>query len=97
MLVISGIAESMKDKSPIIQGQKYIFNIFTTNESLDDQLELIKKFFVDKGWNNISIDQQEFIDDDVLFEHEILQNAFNLAKNGDLTGVINNTPIIDNM
>lgn len=97
MLVISGIAESMKDKAPIIQGQKYNFNLFSTNESLDDQLALIEQYFVDKGWNNISIDQQEFIDDDTSFEHEILQNAFNLAKTDGLTGVINNTPIIDNM
>lgn len=97
MLVVTGIAESMKDNPPIIKGQNYTFNLFCTNEELHEQLDLIESYLVDKGWNNIEINEQELITDDIVFEHEILKNAFELAKTDGIAGVINNTPIIDQM
>ncbi len=97
MLVLTGIAKSMKNSPPVLKGQNYTFNLFCLNENLDEQLTLIERYLVDKGWDNIEINEQELITDDITIEHDTLKKAFDLAKIEGIAGVINNTPIIDNM
>lgn len=93
MLVLSGIAESTCSQSDILKGQTYSFNLFCQNEVLDEQLELIEGFMNKKGWDNIVINEQEFIDDKADISHEVLLNAFHLAEESGISGVFNKTPV----
>lgn len=94
MLVVSGFAESMCDQSnDIVKGNKYEFNLFCQNENLDEQLNAIEKYMNNKGWDNIVINQQELIDDISDINHEVLLDAYQLAIDEGISGVVNKTAI----
>ena len=94
MLVLSGIAESMRDRNDnIVKGSTYEFNLFCQNESLDEQLNSIEEYMNKKGWDNIVINQQELINDISQINHEVLLDAYQVAEVEGISGVVNKTPI----
>ena len=95
MLILSGIAESMRNNNNVIQGQVYTFNLFCKNEQLDEQLADIENFMIDKGWDNIIINAQEVILDQNGLEHTVLLDAYNIAKQEGISGVVNTNPITE--
>ncbi|MGJ8692760.1 MAG: hypothetical protein ACSHW0_09790 [Thalassotalea sp.] len=93
MLVVSGVAESMRTDNKIVKGQTYGFSLFCQNEILDEQLETIENYMIGKGLDNIVIKEQEFIDSENDLAHEVLVDAFQAAITEGISGVINKTPL----
>jgi len=96
MLVISGVAESTKANSAnnISKGNVHGFNLFSSNESLEEQLDTIESYMIDRGWDNIVIEEQELIDDISAFRHDVILKAIEVAQANGLAGVINNDPVM---
>jgi len=95
MLVVSGIAEAVKEDNEknVVKGQCYGFNLFLKNEELDSQLEEIESYMMARGWDNIVIQEQEFLDDTSVIEHSVMQEAISKAQQDGLCGVFNHTPL----
>ena len=93
MLIVSGVAESMRTDHKIVKGQTYGFSLFCQNETLDEQLDSIEQYMVNKGLDNIVINEQEFIESEDVLSHEVLLDAYQAAKVEGISGVINKTPL----
>lgn len=93
MLVVSGVAESMRTENAIVAGNLYGFSLFCQNEVLEEQLEQIESFMNAKGLDNIIINEQELIDDHHDIEHAVLLDAYQAATIEGMSGVINCTPL----
>ncbi|MFD2168148.1 hypothetical protein ACFSJY_17970 [Thalassotalea euphylliae] len=95
MLVVSGFAESMQNEqsSNFIKGNRYNFNLFTQNESLDEQLETIESYMMKKGWDNIVIEEQELLDEQLEINNDIIATAIEAAKKEGIAGVVHHEPV----
>lgn len=93
MLAISGTAESMIEGTQFNIGKKHSFNLFCENENLEEQLDKIENYLVKKGWDNIVIEEQELLESKEVIDHSVLVEAFELAKEDGISGVVNITPL----
>lgn len=95
MLVISGVAESVKadPAKNISKGNVHGFNLFSCNENLEEQLDSIEAYFNARGWDNIVIEEQELINDATDVKHDVMIEAINVAKSDGMAGVFHNEPV----
>jgi hypothetical protein len=90
MLILNGSAECVSDSNEQILGNIHPFNMFLKNDNLDEQLNDIEKYLVNRGWDNIEITDNGLIDNIEGIQHSILIEAFKKAQNEGFSVVINN-------
>ena len=90
MLIIHGTAEALKSSENIIKGSRYQFNLLSNNMNFEEQLADIEKYFIDKGWDNIVIEESGLIENKDVIEHNVIKQAYELAEKQGLAALINN-------
>ena len=88
MLIITGTAENMSDNNDWVKGDRYEFNLFSSDENFDDRLDVFDKFLMSKGWDNIEVENTGIIADSADIEHDILKQAFDKASQEGLAVVV---------
>ena len=91
MLILNGSAECVSESNKQKLGNRYSFNMFSNNDNLDEQLNDIEKYLVDRGWDNIEITENGLIDNIEGIQHATLISAFKKAQSEGFSVVINNT------
>ncbi len=91
MLIINGSAEFMSEKGEHIIGNRYAFNMFVKNDNLNEQLNDIEKYLIDRDWDNIEITDNGLIENIADIEHTVLIEAFKKAQNEGISVVVNNS------
>lgn len=91
MLIIHGTAEAIKNGENVTKGQRYQFNLLSSNLNFEEQLGDIEHYFNSKGWDNIEIEESGLIDNKDNIEHKVLKEAYELAQKQGLAALINNT------
>ena len=95
MLVLGGNAESnhAAKSSSFVKGKRYSFSLFTQNESLDEQLASIEQYMMNKGWDNIVIEEQSLLNEAEEVNHEVVAEAILAAKNDGMAGIVHHVPL----
>lgn len=93
MLIINGSAEFMLDNGEKVKGSRYGINMFSNNNNLDEQLKGIENHLMARGWDNIEITDNGFIENIEDIEHDILMAAFKMAEKEGFSVVVNNIPL----
>jgi len=93
MLIISGSAEYMAENNKFTKGDRHIITLFLNNGELEENLVTIEDFLNNLGWDEILIEQTEWVADNSTIEHSILQQAYAKAENQGLSLVAFNEPL----
>ncbi|WP_085298122.1 hypothetical protein [Cognaticolwellia mytili] len=91
MLILNGSAECIAESNEQTLGNRYAFNMFSSNDNLDEQLAEIEQYLVSRGWDNIEITENGLIDNIEGIQHATLISAFKKAQSEGFSVVINNT------
>ncbi|MBL4900459.1 MAG: hypothetical protein JKX76_12645 [Colwellia sp.] len=90
MLIINGTAELMREHSELTSGTRHEFNMFSKEMPFEQQLIQIEEYLMSRGWDNIEILSNGIISDVKEITHNILQQAYDKAKNEGFAVTINN-------
>ncbi len=93
MLIVNGSAECMSTSADQVQGNRHGFNMFVKSDNLDDQLSIIEKHLIARGWDNIEITDNGLIENIEGINHSVLIEAFKKAQSEGLSVVVNNTAL----
>ena len=93
MLIINGTAELMQDNKKLTKGTRHEFNMFSRDMPLEQQLDKIEKYLVDRGWDNIEVLDNGIITDASAITHTVLKQAFDKAIAEGFAVTINNEPL----
>lgn len=93
MLIISGSAEYMAENEKFTKGDRHIITLFLQNGELEENLANIESFLMNLGWDEILIEQTEWVADNSTIEHSILQQAYAKAETQGLSLVAFNEPM----
>jgi hypothetical protein len=94
MLIINGTAELMRDNNGLTSGTRHEFNLFSKEMPFEQQLTQIEEYLVDRGWDNIEVLSNGIIDSAEHITHNVLQQAYNKAKNEGFAVTVNNQPLL---
>lgn len=92
MLIFNGTAEVQQTNKWLKQGNRHEFYMFSTNGDLMSQLDVIEKYFNDRGIDNIEINAVEHLDDANDIDNEMLLHAYQDATNAGLAAAIVKAP-----
>jgi len=90
MLIISGTAECISASKQYNQDERHIITMFSTDETLENNLEAIEKNLNDLGWDKIVIEEVQSIEDSSSLDHSVLKEGFSKAVKLGLAFVVNN-------
>ncbi len=90
MLIISGTAECIVESNHYTKDERHILTMFSTDETLENNLEAIEKNLNNLGWDKIVIEEVESLDDNSTLDHQVLKEGFDKAAKFGLAFVINN-------
>lgn len=93
MLIINGTAELMQDSHDFKKGDRHEFNMFSLNMPLEDQLTQIEDYLVTRGWDNIEVLNNGIVENPDDIQHQVLQEAYEKAKQEGFAVTINNQPL----
>ncbi|WDE10590.1 hypothetical protein [Thalassomonas haliotis] len=93
MLIISGSAEYMAENEKFTKGDRHMLTLFLQKGELEDNLDNIESFLINLGWDEILIEQTEWVADNSTIEHSILQQAYAKAEIQGLSLVAFNEPL----
>ncbi len=90
MLIISGTAECILESTQYSKDERHILTMFSTDETLENNLEAIEKNLNNLGWDKIVIEEIEVLDDSSSIDHQVLKEGFEKATKFGLAFVVNN-------
>lgn len=90
MLIISGTAECISANKPYNKDERHIITMFSTDETLENNLDAIEKNLNSLGWDKIVIEEVESVEDSTALNHPVLKEGFEKASNVGLAFVVNN-------
>ena len=93
MLIISGTAECVVEHNHYKKDERHILTMFSTDESLENNLDAIESNLNELGWDKIVIEEVETVSDNELLDHQVLKDGFDKAEKLGLSFVVNNEPL----
>jgi hypothetical protein len=98
MLIISGSAQHTLDNSTLNnrifkKGDLHTFTLFSNNEDLESSLSSIESYLNKLGWDDITIEETQLIQDSAEFDHAVLKEGFEKANKEGFAVVINNDAV----
>jgi len=95
MLIISGTAECILDTNQYSKDERHILTMFSTDETLENNLEAIEQNLNNLGWDKIVIEEVETITNGNLLDHAVLKEGFDKAEKFGLSFVVNNESLAE--
>ncbi len=94
MLIISGTAQFTLENGNYSKDDVHIFNLFSLDEDLENNLNSIETYLNNLGWDNIFVEETQIINDKSELDHKVLLGGYDKAMDKGYAVVINNLPVI---
>ena len=95
MLIISGTAEYTLETKQYNKDERHILTMFSTDETLENNLEAIEKDLNNFGWDKIVIEEVEVLNDSTSLDHKVLKDGFEKAAKHGIAFVVNNEALAE--
>jgi len=95
MLIISGTAECILESNQYSKDERHILTMFSTDESLENNLEAIEKNLNNLGWDKIVIEEIEIVSNSNSLDHAVLKEGFDKAAKHGLSFVVHNEALAE--
>jgi len=94
MFVISGYARCILENDEKFQkGNRHTIGLFTIDNNYQKNMNTIKKFIKDLGWDSVEFYYTEKIHDKKCIQHEVLIQGMNQADKNGQSLIVDDTPI----